>query len=50
MGLPLGPIVSEIYMSHTENNIFKTIITKPKIYVCYVDDIFIATHSYDEIK
>ena len=24
-------------------------ITKPKIYVRYVYEIFIATHSYDEI-
>ena len=36
-------------MSHTENKTFKT-ISKPKIYVRYVDDIFIATHSYDEIN
>ena len=25
-------------------------INKPKIYVCYVDDIFIVTRSYQEIK
>ena len=37
-------------MSHIENKIFKTIITKPKIYICYVDDIFIPTHSYDKIS
>ena len=23
---------------------------KPKIYICYVDDILIATHSYDKIN
>ena len=50
MGSPLGPNISEFYMSHNENKIFKTIITKPKIYIHYVDDIFIATHSYDEIN
>ena len=49
MGLPLGPTISEFYMSHIENKIFKTIITKLKIYVRYVDDIFIAMHS-DEIN
>ena len=48
MGSPLGLTISEFYMSHIENKIFKT-INKPKIYVRYVDDIFIATHSYYEI-
>ena len=47
MGSPLGPTTSEFYMSHIENKILKTIITKPKIYVRNVDDIFIATHSND---
>ena len=37
-------------MSHIENKIFITIITKLQIYVRNVDDIFIATHSYDEIN
>ena len=46
----LGPTISEFYMSHFENKMFKTIITKPKIYVRNVDDIFIATLSYDEIN
>ena len=50
MGSPLGPTISEFYMSRIENKIFKTIITKSKIYVRYVDDIFIATHSDDEIN
>ena len=39
MGSPLGPTISKFYMSYIENKIFKTIITKPKIYVCYLDDI-----------
>ena len=50
MELPLGSTISEFYMSHIENKIFKTIITRPKIYVHYVDDIFITTYSYDKIK
>ena len=50
MGSPLDPTISEFYISHIENRVFTTIITKPKIYVCYVDNIFITTHSYDEIK
>ena len=50
MGSLLGPTISEFYMSHIENKIFKTIITKPKIYVCYVEEIFITTHSYDKIS
>ena len=49
MGSPLGPTISEFYISHIKNKISQTIITKPKIYVRYVD-IFIATHSYDEIN
>ena len=48
--LPLGPTISEFYMSYIKNKIFKTIITKPKIYIHYIDNIFIATHSYDEIN
>ena len=50
MGLLLGPTISEFYMSHIEKKIFKTTMTKSKIYVCYVDNIFIATHSYDSIN
>ena len=49
-GLPLSPTISKFYISHIKNKIFKTIIIKPKIYVRYVDDIFIATHCYDEIN
>ena len=37
-------------MFHIENKIFNTIITKSKLYVYYVGDIFIAIHSYDEIN
>ena len=47
---PFGPTVSEFYMSLNENKIFKTIITESKIYVLFVDDVFIATYSYDEIN
>ena len=50
MWSPLGPTISEFYMSHIENKIFKTIITKPKIYNHYIDKIFIATHSYSKIN
>ena len=32
-----------------ENKIFNT-IKKPKIYVCYVDGIFTAKQSHDEIN
>ena len=50
-GRPLDSTISKFYMSHIENKIYKTIITKPMIYVRNVDDIFIATHSsYDEIN
>ena len=49
MGSPPGSTISEFYMSHTEDKISKTIITKPKISVNYVDNIFITTPSDDEI-
>ena len=45
----LGPTVSEFYMSSIENKIIKTILTRPKMYVGYVDNIFTSTHSNDEI-
>ena len=48
MGSPFGPTISEFYVSHIKNKIFKT-ITKPKIYVRY-ENIFITTHSYNEIN
>ena len=50
IGSPLGPTITEFYKSYIKNKIFKTTITKPKIYVRYVEDIFIATHFYDEIN
>ena len=45
---PLGPTISKFYISHIENKIFKTTITKPQIYVRYLGVIFTVTHSYDE--
>ena len=50
MGLTPGSTISEIYVFQIENKIFKTTITKPEIYIRYEDNIFIATHSYDEIN
>ena len=49
MGSPSDPTISEFYMSRFESKIFKTII-KSKIYVRYVDNIFVTTHSYSEIN
>ena len=49
MGSPLEPSISEFHLSHIENQIFNT-IKKAKIYFRYVDDIFIATQSKDEIN
>ena len=42
MDSPLGPSMYESCISLIEKKIFNT-IKKPKIYVCNVDDIFIAT-------
>ena len=41
IGSSLGPSISDFHLFHTEKKIFKTTITKTKIYVHYVDDIFI---------
>ena len=49
MGSPLGSSISEFYISHFENKIFNA-IKKPKIYVHYVDNIFVATWSYNKIN
>ena len=48
MGSSLGSSISKFYVCHIENEIFKT-MKKHKIYVLYVDDIFIATQSYNKI-
>ena len=48
MGFPLEPSISVFYISHVEKQLKKK--KKPKILVCYVDDSFIATLFYDEIK
>ena len=50
MGSPVRSTISDFYMSYIEKKIIKTIITKPKIYVRNVDDIFITTHSYAVIN
>lgn len=48
MGNPLGPCFANYYMSHVENTIFIQ-VHKPKIYVRYVDDIFILANNIKEI-
>ena len=49
MGSVLGPIFSNFYMSDLENKIFNS-VTKPPIYLRYVDDIFILANSINEIN
>ena len=49
MGSHLRPSIFEFYISHIDNKIFNT-IKKPQIYICYVDDIFIAPQFHNEIK
>ena len=48
MGLDLGPIFGNFYMSALENKGFDT-INKPNIYLRYADDILLLTNSTDEI-
>ena len=45
MDSPLGPSIKKFHISHIENKIFN-IIKMPKVH--YVDDILIATKSYNE--
>ena len=49
MGSPLGPTFANYYMGHLENKIFDSHELKPKIYVRYVDDIFLLVNSVDDI-
>ena len=50
MGSPLGPTFANYYMGHLENKIFSNRELKPKIYVRYVDDIFLLVDRTDEIN
>ena len=64
MGLALGPVFSNFYMSNLENKSFNTsnfymsnlenksfnTIIKPNIYLRYIDDILLLTNSTDEIN
>ena len=49
MGLPLGPILANIFLSHYEENwlIECPIKFKPSFYRRYVDDIFVFFESYE---
>ena len=49
MGLILGPIFSNFYMSNLENKIFNK-IKKPSIYLRYVDDIVILANDFNKIN
>ena len=42
MDSPLGPTFANYYMGHLENRIFNNLDIKPKIYVRYMDDIFLC--------
>lgn len=48
MGNSLGPCFSNYYTSHVENTIFIQ-VHKPKIYIRYIDDIFILANNIKEI-
>lgn len=50
MGSPQGPTFAEYYMIHLENKIFPDSKNKSTIYARYVDDIFIASESVQDIK
>ena len=50
MGSPLEPTIYKFYIPQLVNKIFNTIIKNVQIYVHYVDDIFIATQSYDDVN
>jgi hypothetical protein len=46
MGNPLGPTFANYYMCHLENSILENYLeVKPKLYLRYVDDIFLLVDS-----
>ncbi len=49
MGLPMGshlsPVLANIFMEELESSILRVLPIQPKIYVCFVDDIFIIFNS-----
>lgn len=50
MGSPLSPIIADIFMEDLENNLLERSEKKPKLFVRYVDDIFIIwEHGDDEL-
>ena len=40
MGLPLSPVIANIFMEHLEQNALANSVYVPKIWKKYVDDIF----------
>ena len=54
MGLPLGPTLANVFMSHVENNYFMSpnnnVTFKPSLYLRYIDDIFCVFKSQDHIQ
>ena len=49
MGSPLGPILTNIFLSHHEENWLNKcpIELKPSFYISYVDDIFVLFESLE---
>ena len=51
MGNSLGPTFANYYMCHVENTVFEACPTlKPKLYVRYVDDIFLIVDSLNSLN
>ena len=49
MGSALGPLFSNFYMGHLEQEVINKKIIKPHIYSRYVDDIFLQINNKQEI-
>ncbi|MGL4481483.1 MAG: reverse transcriptase domain-containing protein, partial [Lactococcus garvieae] len=49
MGSPLGPLLSDIFMSSLENNYLKDSINSVLLYCRYIDDIFIIVNDMKDI-
>lgn len=51
MGSPLSPVLANIFMKKFEEYILKNCILKPKVWLRYVDDIFVVwPHGLEELK
>ncbi|XP_076037240.1 uncharacterized protein LOC143022776 [Oratosquilla oratoria] len=50
MGSPLGVLFAQAYMCHVENSVLSSINPSPKMYLRYVDDIFVDVDGDEQLE